>query len=370
MKVIINAILSYENPRGVGVYIDNIIKNLVENNKQNQYVVYYGKWMYNGYNFTKLKHDNLQLIEVDIRNNKITRNLYQLIKFPFMILKHKPDLLHIPDTSPVLFKTTKIVSTIHDLAEFDCKEKYSNIQVFFRRLIVKLQAKYSDKIITVSEYSKNSMIKNIGVESSKIKVVYNGVDIDKFKPVNTSRILLQYGIIKDKYILFVGEIEKTKNVGSIIKCLKKINSEYKYVVCGRRGNDFKEVENVVSEFKMKDRVIFTDYVSSEGLLELYSNAFCFVFPSSFEGFGLPLLEAMSMGIPVISSNKSCLPEVGGDSVLYFNPDNYSEFYEVFNKLNSDSSFRKDLILSGYRQIKKFNWIEATKKIEDVYNSLK
>lgn len=368
MRIVINAILYNERPRGVGVYINNLIEELSHIDNINEYYIYYGKWM-NEYDFTKINKKNFKLIKSNAPRNKILRNIYQLFIFPFSAMKLKADIIHIPDTSPVLFKTAKIVSTIHDLAEFVYPEKYSTIQALMRRIIVKTQIKFSDKIITVSKYSRDNIINIMEIKKEKITTIYNGVNLEKFYKVNSKIILDKLKLEKEKYILFVGEIERTKNVKIIIDSYKKLENkeDYKIVICGKAGNDYDNIKTLINE-DIKKNIVFTGYVSDEELRELYSNAFAFVFPSLFEGFGLPILEALSCETPVISSNKTSLPEVGGEAILTFDPLNDLELVDMIKRIE-DENLRRKMKRLGIERLKNFSWEECSKHTKDIYENL-
>ena len=361
MKIILNAVLAYENPRGVGRYINNLLYELSET--ENDIYVIYGKWMSN-YSFTKIKKENFHLIELDIPNNKILRNLYLSIILPIKICKYKADLYHVLDTSPNFLKFMPMVSTIHDLAEFEVPEKYGNIQAFLRRIYVRLQIKMSDYIITVSNYTKNDIINRFNIDSNKIYVTYEDTD---------NKISLPNFRNYKKYFLFVGEIEKTKNVQAIIEAFnllpKEYKNEYEVRLVGKKGNDFENVINIINKYKLNSKVKFYDYVSEEELFNMYKEAFAFVFPSKFEGFGLPVLEAMRMNIPVICSNKTSIPEVGGDAVLTFDPTCYEHLKNHMLNIILKNELREELILKGEVRASDFSWKFTTEKTLDCYRKV-
>ncbi len=360
MNIVINAILFHKKPRGVGNYFNTLLRELLNLDKENQYYVIYGPWM-EEYDFLKYKASNLHLIPYDIPRNKILRNLYLLLRFPFKIKKYHPDILHNIDTTPVIFKTCKIVSTIHDVAEFVQREKYSRFQGFCRRKYVKIQAKKSDRIITVSNFSKNSICQILKIKPNKIDVVYNAYEPKKVQGNNDRSI---------KYILTVGELEKSKNFGIIIEALNKLDiSDLRLKIVGKEGNDYENIMNLYNHSPKKSQIDILGYVSKEELDRLYQNATIFVFPSLFEGFGIPIIEAMGNEIPVICSNSSCLPEIGGDACLYFNPNDSNELKENILRLYSNEDLAKDLVEKGKQQLKKFTTLENAKATLEVYQKL-
>lgn len=371
MNIVVNAILFHEKPRGVGRYLNSLLSEISKIDTVNKYYIYYAPWM-REYEFLKIDNKNFNFICLNlIPRNKILRNIYQGLIFPLVILKHRPDILHIPDTSPVFFTTCKTISTIHDLAEFHFPEKYSRVQSILRKILVKIQSKKSHKIITISSYSKKDIIDKLGVESNKVQVIFNGVDSHRFKKLIKSSNLPSK-IENKKYFLYVGEIERTKNVPIIIEAFndlpKKIQNEYDLVIAGKKGNDYKKVLDMIEKYKLGNKIHLLNYVDEEQLVNLYNNCKCFIFPSLFEGFGLPILEAMSCGTCVLSSNSSSLPEVGGKSVIYFDPYNKNDLKDKIEKIINNSELYEKIKNSGLRRAKKFTWYNTAIETLKVYNN--
>lgn len=346
MNIVINAVLFHSQPRGVGRYVNNLLPALADLDKENNYFVYYGKWM-KDYSFLKIKQNNFTFIELDIPNSKIRRNWFLAWKLPELCKKFNPDIFFLIDTQAILKKPCKIVSTIHDLAEFENKFKYSKFQALLRRIIVKKQAKLSDKIITVSNYSKESLIKHLKINGDKIHVIYNSVNLDKFKPDIAE---------PQKYFLFVGEIEVSKGLTTLLKAFNAMESKYKndfhIEVVGECGNDYENVKKYITENGLTEKVNFNGYLGDLRLTNIYKYAYAFVFPSLFEGFGLPVIEAMASGVPVISSDSSSLPEVGGDAVLLFKTNDYRELCLQLTKIIENKDLRDAMISKGKLQVKK------------------
>ena len=306
------------------------------------------------YEFLSINQSNFHFIELDIKNNVFYRNLYLAINLPLKCKKLKPDVFFLVDTQAIFLKPCKLVSTIHDLAEFVVPEKYSRMRAFIRRCIVRNQIKKSDHIITVSQYSKNDICSRFGVEKEKVTVVYNSVEEPKINELQEP----------DDYILYVSEIERAKNLRTLIRSYVllpgKIKSKYKLFVVGKKGNDYENVVQLIKDNEIEDRVHFFGFVSDDELKELYSKAYCFVFPSLFEGFGLPVLEAMAKGTPVICSNSSSIPEVGGSAVLTFDPLDENELMNQIVKLINDNSLRESMIFNGLERAKLFNKTNAAR----------
>jgi Glycosyltransferase len=346
MNIVINAVLAHEQPRGVGRYINNLLPAMASIDKNNQYYIYYGKWMSN-YDFLNIRQDNFHFIELDIRNSQIIRNIYLALFLPIKCLKYHPNIFFLIDTQAILFKPCKVLSTIHDLAEFVVPEKYSKKQALLRRAIVTVQVKLSNRILTVSEYSKNDICKRFHTPENKVHVTYNAVRS------NGTEKMAQ----PEKYFLFVSETEKTKNLMALIKAFAllpaEVREEYSIYVVGKKGNDYENIKNEIAKKEFTSKVKFWGYLSDKELADLYAKAYAFVFPSFFEGFGLPVLEAMERGTPVLCSNTSSIPEVGGDAVLTFDPYNPHDLANQMCKLIDNCKLRKEMILKGIARAKLF-----------------
>ena len=363
MVIVVNAVLAYEQPRGVGRYINNLFPAMAELDKENQYYIYYGKWMKN-YEFLSINQPNFHFIELDITNSTTSRNLYLAVKLPIDCKKYNPDLFFLVDTQAILIKPCRIVSTIHDLAEFVVPEKYSPKRALLRRQIVRHQVRISDQIMTVSKYSKADICKRFHISSGRVAVVYNSVDAPEIGKLQQP----------EKYFLYVSEIERAKNLATLVKAYaglpETIKKEYMLYIVGKKGNDYENVMDLINRSKINDRVRFFGFVSDEELSDLYARAFCFIFPSVFEGFGLPVLEAMAKGTPVLCSNSSSIPEVGGDAVLTFEPYDEKAIGEQILKLINQEGLRSEMINRGIQRAGKFNKEAAARATLKVLNGMK
>ncbi|MCR4807844.1 MAG: glycosyltransferase family 4 protein [Lachnospiraceae bacterium] len=365
MIIAVNAVLAYEQPRGVGNYLNILLPALAEADKTNEYYIYYGRWM-GDYVFTKIQQDNFHLVELDIRQDQISRNLFLAVRLPQIVKKLQADVYWVPDSQATLFKPCRMISTIHDLAEYVVPQKYSAKTAAIRRMYVKHQVKISDHIITVSEYSAKDMIARFGLSSDKVSVVYNALGhMDTDKP-DRNEI--------DNCFLFVSEIERAKNLNVLIKAYalldKEIKDKYELHVVGKKGNNYEEISRLISELGLESRVRFFGYLGKDELSEMYRRAFAFVFPSLFEGFGFPVLEAMSLGVPVICSDVSSIPEVGGDAVLMFAPNDEKQLAEHMKKLVSDKELYDKLSEAGYKRSRIFSIQKMAEETKDVLTQKK
>lgn len=362
MNIVINAVISYEQPRGVGRYINDLLPVIAECDQENEYFIYYGKWM-TQYSFTNVKQKNFHFIELDIKNNQITRNFYLAVVLPLICKKYKPDVFFLIDTQAILIKPSFMVSTIHDIAEYQATKKYSWKQALVRKGIVKIQSRLSNQIITDSIYSKNGICQILKVDEKKVNVIYLGTNMKS----------VYDNVEPDCYFLFVSETERAKNLIELIEAFHSLpmpyKEQYRIKVVGKKGNDYENIMQKTDEYQLKDRIDFFGYVSDEELEDLYKKAYAFVFPSFFEGFGLPVLEAMAKGTPVLCSKSSSIPEVGGDAVLTFDPYKPEELCHQMIRIIEDKNLRKNMIELGYKQVNKFSYKKTAIKTLEVFNKV-
>ncbi|MEX2007357.1 MAG: glycosyltransferase family 1 protein [Candidatus Levyibacteriota bacterium] len=256
---------------------------------------------------------------------------------------------------------------ILDLSYIHFPELFKKRDLYQLKLWGKYSARKASRILTISEASKNDIINYYSVKSSKVDAIYPGIK-EMDKKVRTN-IRSKYKIEGD-YILFVGTLQPRKNIAKLIEAFSEIkNKNIKLVIVGKKGWMFEEILNAPKKYEVSERVRFIDSVSDEDLPGFYAGAFCFVLPSLYEGFGLPVLEAMQNGCPVITSKVSSLPEAGGDAALYVNPHDSTDITEKLDKILSDDKLREDMIKKGFEQVKKFSWENTARKVLGVLEEL-
>jgi len=260
-------------------------------------------------------------------------------------------------------KDKKLVITIHDMIHEIYPEYFQN-DLYKSAEYKKLLAYRADKIIAVSENTKKDILRFYpDIDENKIDVVYHGSLFMK-APENTGTLKLP-----EKYILYVGNRNIYKNFIPFIKSIAPLLKSEKLTLIAAGSADFNEEElNLFKEQNITDKLIHIR-ATDEELAILYKNALFFVFSSQYEGFGIPLLEAFSLGCPVISSNKSSLPEIGADACLYFDPDSEESMYESVKGLINNSEKREDLRQKGFERIKYFSWEKAAQQTQKVYESI-
>jgi glycosyltransferase involved in cell wall biosynthesis len=261
-----------------------------------------------------------------------------------------------------------------DVAYLKFPELFASKDLYQLKEWTKYSAQNAKKIFTISESSKSDIITAYHVLPEQVIVTYPGIKSEL--PIINYELrmkkLQEKFNISDNYVLFVGTLQPRKNIVRLIEAFAQIKDQKKdlqLVIVGKKGWQYEEILAAPEKFGVTDKVKFLDFVSDEDLPSLYSNALCYVLPSLYEGFGLPVLEAMKYNCPVITSDVSSLPEAGGDAALYIDPTNVDDIAEKIKKLISDEKLREDLIAKGEKQIKKFSWEKTAKETLEVLTKI-
>lgn len=260
---------------------------------------------------------------------------------------------YIPRCCP--FKT---VVTIHDLSYLYFPDEFLKKDLYQLINWTKYALKKSTHIIAVSKTTKKDIMHEYALPDEKITVIYNGYQ--HVKKLSTSHQSLS---TNDPYFLYVGTIQPRKNLSLLITAFSqfhKTHPEFKLVLAGKKGWLYEDIFKQVNLTGIEDSIVFPGFVSEEEKNKLYTNASAFILPSLYEGFGIPILEAMAHNCPVLSSFSSSLPEVGGEACLYFDPKNSKDLVEKMEEIISDKNLVKKLIASGKNRIEEFSWNQTGK----------
>jgi len=365
MKIGIIADSIDEPKTGLGTYTHNLIKNLSRFRKHEYIIIHYKR---GGIANSVPCDDSI----VPIPKIPFGKEIRKMCILPFKIRELNLDVIH--ETyhfGPFLFPTDKIsILTVFDLSPLIFPETHRYSTVLMHKLLFPLIIRNSDKILTISESTKQDLMKYLNISEKKIIVTYLSAD-EKFKPLNNKAI----NDIKQKYklnfpfILYVGTLEPRKNIPVLLRAfykLKKKNLQYKLIIAGKKGWKYKEIFEITNKLNLQKDVIFTGYVSDEDLPKLYNAADLFVYPSLYEGFGLPPLEAMACGTPVITSNTSSLPEVVGDAGIMTNPYNVDGLANAMHEVLTNDGLSEDMIKKGLKRAKMFSWEKTAKETLKVY----
>lgn len=335
---------------GVDGYTYNLINSLGKVDNQNKYIIYFNKIP----QYFDISHPSIVT-----RYIPLTR-FWTQIRLAFECLIKPPEILFVPaHTIPVIRRPkVKTIVTIHDLGAEFLAEYHQFPQKIYLNWSTKYVAKNATHIIAVSENTKKDLIKQFKVNPKRISIVHEAVNTDIFYPRNNTEIenvRKEFGLTKP-YLLFVGTIQPRKNLLALIKAFSKIkNKNIDLVLAGKPGWLCEEIYQAPEKFGVENRVKFLGYVPEEKLPALYSGAQIFTFPSLYEGFGLPLLEAMATGLPVLTSNSSAMPEVSGGNALLVNPKKIESISSGLNYLLSSPLKRQKLRKNGFEWVKNFTW---------------
>lgn len=373
MKIGIDASrANLETKTGVEWYSYNLIEALKNADKENQYFLYSQNELKN--DLTNLP-DNFYSRVLDW--NK--KSFWTQTKLWWHANIDGNKILFIPSGMiPVIpFRFYKLITTIHDVCFLDYPQYYSKQDLFIQKLALKLGLFFSNKIITVSEYSKSQIIKHTSCNANKIEVVHLGYDKNIYKKIDDielfDRMRKKYNL-PNNFILFIGRIEEKKNIVNQIKAFDRFNQkyqDYKFVLVGKPGYGYDNVKTEIFENELHKNIIELGYVSTVDMVAIINMSKIFMFVSNYEGFGLPIIEAMACGVPVITSNNTSMPEIAGDAAFFIEPNNVLGIYEKLCSITENSEgVRDDLIKKGFNRVKEFSWKKCAKKTIKVFENFK
>lgn len=296
--------------------------------------------------------------------------LWTQIRLWWELLLNPPDVLLVPaHTIPLLpiHKRTKVLVNVHDVGFKRFPELYKPIQVRYHDLTMRRIKARADIIITISEFSKQEIMELYGIKPDKIKVVYLGYDTEAYCRQSAEAVNLitkKYGIA-EPYLLYVGRLEKKKNIGNIVKAyvLSRVSHEdLKLVLAGSKGNQYGDIKKIITDLKLEEEIILPGYIEQGDLPALIAGAQAFIFPTLYEGFGLPILESMACGTPVITSNTLPHTEVGREAAIYADPKSPEAVSDAIIKVLENDDFRRQVVASGILRAKEFSWRQTAESI--------
>lgn len=355
--------------------MQKVLINGLQLSDHNTGVQYYTRNLYE--EFLKLNEDrfNFQLLQASSagpcsfkRNKRIRRILFENFSLPTYFRKNNFDLYHSPNYVLPFWSNIPSVLTIHDLLTLDYPELCQEESVLYFKTALPFSVKKAIRIIAVSNTVKKDILRHFNIPEEKVKVIYHGVDPIFKRPMDEA-ILEKYHLPK-KYILFVGNIEPKKNLERLIRAfdLLKKNADipHKLVIVGKKGWKCQSVFDTVTRLKITSEIVFTGYVPEEDLPVIYSMTDLFVFPSLYEGFGIPPLEAMACEVPVLVSNKGALPEITGGTCLQVDPFDMNEIARGMHQLLTNTHLRNKSVARGKEWVRQFTWEKTAKKTLNVY----
>jgi glycosyltransferase involved in cell wall biosynthesis len=292
---------------------------------------------------------------------------------PFGLRRARVDLFHAPHYVVSPFISCPTVVTIHDCIHLRFPQYLPNRAAsFYARTMMTMAARRAKRILTVSQASKEDILRYLKVPASKIEVIYNALDerlATAPTPDEITRVRERLQLTSP-FILYAGNIKPHKNVDRLIEAFsilrRRRGDDVKLLIIGDEISKYPNLRRLVHRFQLHQYVRFHGFVSDETLAVLYRLATAFVFPSLYEGFGLPPLEAMAAGTPVITSNVSSLPEVVGDAALLIDPMNAGAIADAMARVLTDATLRADLVRRGCERVKSFSWERSVRRTREVY----
>lgn len=358
---------------GLGRYVQQLVTQLEKIDRDNEYVIFLRK---ENWDLWKPQYDNFTKVEADIAWYTLAEQL-QMSK---IIKQQNVDFMHFPHWNVPLLYNKPFVVTIHDLIMFHYARPEATthgkfifkIKDIIHRMVVRHAAKKSKHIIATSEFTKQDIVDTLNIDKKKITSIYQAPFGDKHWELTDKSVLDQYGIEKD-YVIYVGAAYPHKNLENLLKAWQlfeeQYGDEYHLVLVGTDNYFYRRLKES-DLFKKSKNIIHTGFVSDEELTSLYAWASLYVFPSLYEGFGLPPFEAIKHDIPVVSSNASCLPEVLGDAALYFDPENPAHICDVMRTALHDSDIQMQLLENGRIRRVQFSSREFAEKTRGIYEKVK
>jgi glycosyltransferase involved in cell wall biosynthesis len=361
---------------GIGNYTLNLLKSLIRLDDVNEYIIFMNSFSRPSPDLPFLKKDNVQIK----RYHLVGPLLHQAWRFlhfpPIDFFTGKVDIFHAPAGIITPQWKGKRILTVHDLYFMKRPEDTDLMGGKYMRCTLPGNIKNIDSIIAVSHSTKADIIKYLKVPSEKVTVVYEGVDVVRFRKIldnNILELIRQEYCLPSQYILNVTTLEPRKNIEGLLfayRRLKQImNNPPKLVIVGRHGWKSEKLTETVHQLGLYRDVIFTGYVSDEHLPLIYNNAMAFIYPSLYEGFGLPVLEAMACGLPVITSDTPALNEIAGDVAIIVDPTNYYLMAEKIKELITSHKMRHRMQQDSIRLVKNFSWESCARKTLKLYTEM-
>jgi glycosyltransferase involved in cell wall biosynthesis len=313
--------------------------------------------------------------DVEVRSIPFPR-LWTHLRLSLEMVVRPPDVLFVPAHVLPLFHPRRSVATVHDLGFRYYPEAHRPADRRYLAWATAWNARRSTAVLADSQATRSDLVWEYGVSESKVHVVYLGRDeslIPVTDPEALEKTRVRYGLGK-RYLLYVGTLQPRKNLGRMVEAFARLASaplmvDVQLVLAGRRGWLYEDLFSQVRRQGLQERILFPGYVDEADLAALYSGALGYVFPSLYEGFGMPVLEAQACGVPVMTSNNSSLPEVAGDAALLVDPTDVDAIADAILRLATDEALRARLVERGFENVKRFSWEKCARETLEVLESV-
>ena len=377
MRIGVDARVLLKPKTGIGRYLRNLIANLLLIDEKNKYILFMDKKGDFDFSAPNCKERVIWLLNLGkewIRHlgSPIWMNLY----LPWGLKREHIDLLFCPNSISPIRRTCKKLLVIHDFYRILFPKLGDKFYTFYLRKTFLSEMEKVSKIITVSHNSKKDVIESFNVPEDKIKTIHSGVE-SIFEPINDRKLLNErlqkYDLVAKDFILYVGGLNYRKNVIRLINAYYELRKskivKHRLVIVGGEKRPYLYIEKVVKTLGLENDVILTGYVADEDLPYIYSKADLFVYPSLYEGFGFPPLEAMACGTPVVSSNVSSIPEITEDAAVLVNPNDTNAIAKGISEVLTNDDLRQSMIRRGLKRAKHFSWRNTAKETLDIFEEV-
>lgn len=355
---------------GIGRYSFELLNAMLEMKNSDQFFVFYNELNVNPDDLKVLKDKGAELIIANIRHYSFGEQ----ISFPKILKKYNLDLVHFPNFNvPLLYKGNYVV-TIHDVVHHKISgHKKSRLLKFYAyKYIIEKAAQRAKKVISITEAAKKEIVQYLNVPAEKIVVTYEAPPAEEPIKIGISEVKKKF-LLSRPYFLFAGTLERKKNLPTLAKGFDLFLNKYKYdmdlVIAGKIDPHYPEIKNQIMDIQHHNRLVFTDFVTNEDQAALYQGAYAFVSASLHEGFGLPGVEAMRYGIPLLTANTEVFNEVYDNASIYFDPLNPNDIAEKMNLITSDAQFYSQMQTKSVERAVLFDWHQTAEQTLEVYHSI-
>ena len=370
MKIGISAFAGDSGKSGISQYMKNIFKRLPELSDRDEYVMFMSR---SDREHFEVKHERVKVIAFpDWFGHPVINIFWHILCLPLMLAAYRCNCVYLPAGNRRLawWYGVPSIGTVHDLSQLHVKGKYDPFRMFYCKKVLPFLIRRLDRVIAVSEATRIDLEQHADVDHERIDVVYNGADLDQFshdnKALAKQRVCRKYNITQP-YILYTARLEHPgKNHVRLLEAFAALKQRqdipHHLILAGSPWFGAEAIYAAAQNLGISDSVIFAGFVPNEELPDLYAGADLFAFPSLFEGFGIPLLEAMASGTPVIASNVASIPDVVGNAGLLFEPTQTKDIQYAILRMTSDDYLRESLVRQGLQQSQRFSWDDSAKRV--------
>jgi len=377
MRIGIDARFLGPEGTGLGRYVQELILHLEDLDKKNEYIIFLRR---QNFDFYKAKNKNFKKVLANTR----WYSLKEQVILPFIFSSQKLDLLHVPHFNVPIFYPGKMVVTIHDLIKSEFASLSATTRVapvyFFKhfgyKAILRIALWRSQQIFVPSHQIAQKLQEKMKIAGEKITVTYEASSLSDKQQVTSGKNILEKYEIEKPFLLYVGNAYPYKNLDNLLKALSILIHNLEFSIHGlklvnpcSRSVFYERLAQKAKDMELSDKVILPGFVPDEELAVLFQQAEAYVFPSFSEGFGIPGLDAMALGTPVICSNILTLKEIYGVAALYFDPYSKEDIAEKIGKVLTNEKLRQDLIKKGKKQVQKYSWRKMAKETLEIYQSV-